>query len=89
MTTISKSMVRGFKLNFFKSVYRVINRDVERVCIIISVGNSGNNTKTFSVDFDKSSAQSLSRSSDKGEVKTILLACLIHSLSHVTNDLKT
>ena len=55
MSAVCKSMIRSFQLDFFESAYREINRNMETVCIIVSVGNSFDYTVFFLVYFYKSS----------------------------------
>ena len=62
MTAVCKMVVRCFNFDFFEGCNIVINRNVEGVCIIFSVCNTGNNSETLRINFYKSALKSQGRS---------------------------
>ena len=54
VTCIGKCMLRSFNFKLFKSVDFKVNRNVERVGVVIPVGNTLDDTKALLVHLDKS-----------------------------------
>ena len=49
MTGIGKSMVWSFNVDLLKSREMIIDRNMKTVGVVVTIGNSLNNTKFFSV----------------------------------------
>ena len=61
---------------------------MERVGVVIAVGNARDDTVFLAVDPDEAAGQALCRSRDQREIQMVLLARLIHALAHMADDLK-
>lgn len=86
MPAIRKFMVRSFLLNFFECCYMIIYRNMERVCIIISICNARNNSVNLFINTRKSSGQTFCRSGDQRKVQTVFFCCFIANLTHMPDD---
>ena len=78
VAAVGQRVVGRFQPDFFESVDVEVDRDVERIGIILAVA----------VDLDKPSGQPLGGGGDEREVEVALFALGVHPGAHVADDLQ-
>ena len=79
VAAVGQRVVRSFQPDFFEGVDVEVDRDVERIGIILAVGDAGDGAEAFAVDLDKPSGQPLGGGGDEREVEVALFALRVHS----------
>src|SRR5699024_564399 len=82
-------MVWCFLLDLLKCADVVPYRNMEGVCIIVTVCNTRNDSVAFFIHTDKSTGQALCRCCKQCKVHLGFLASSVAVSTHVTNDLQT
>ena len=65
MSAVGKFVIRSFQSDLFESIYRVVYRNMETVCVIVSVRNARDDSVFFFVDSNKTSRKSFRRRCDE------------------------
>ena len=89
VTAVGERVIGRFQLYLAVCADVVIYRNVERVGVVIAVGDAGYLTVLLLVNADESAGKSLGRGSKQAEIKVSLFAFVVHALSHAGDDVKT
>ena len=88
VAAVGQRVVRRFQPDLLKGVDVEVDRDVERIGIILAVGDAGDGAEAFAVDLDKPSGQPLGGGGDEREIEVALFALGVHPGAHVADDLQ-
>ena len=86
---VSKGVVGSFQLELPVRLDGVVHRHMERVGVVIPVGDTGDLAVDLLVDADEPAGKSFGGGGEEGEVEAGLFRFVIHALAHMGDDLKT
>lgn len=89
VSAVGEGVVWSFPFDLVEGGELVVNRDMEAVRIIRTVGDAFYDAVFLRVDADEAAGKSFRRSRDKREVEPVFLGCFIGALAHETDDLET
>ena len=81
-------MIWCLNLCFFEGRTLIVNWYVVTIGIVVTIGNSRNNAKLLAVLFGKLTAQAFCWRSQDGVVVVVLIAELVSSVTHISNNLQ-
>ena len=89
VSTGRQGMIRRFDVDLAEHADRIVDRDVEGIGVVISVGDALKLAIVLLVDADEAAGETFRRRCDDGEVEVVFLSGLLGLLVEFADDLET